>query len=213
MTPLNLPNAITSVRVALTPVVAILLLQPSLRSRLLAFLVFLLAALSDLWDGQLARRRDEITDFGKIVDPVADKLLVLATLLPLYWIGMQQPELLSIPLYGGLPLWVVVVLLGREIVITTLRFAAARKGSVVPASLIGKRKALAQNVFVGSAMLLVALRTGAVENAWSSSFWYAFQRVNEWFTTGILTVALLLTVVSLITYLFSFGRIFARQQA
>jgi phosphatidylglycerophosphate synthase len=144
---------------------------------------------------------------------VADKLLVLATLLPLYWIGMQQPELLSIPLYGGLPLWVVVVLLGREIVITTLRFAAARKGSVVPASLIGKRKALAQNIFVGSAMLLVALRTGAVASAWSSSFWYAFQRVNEWFTTGILTVALLLTVVSLITYLFSFGRIFARQRA
>jgi ABC-type maltose transport system permease subunit len=62
-------------------------------------------------------------------------------------------------------------------------------------------------------MLLVALRTGAVASAWSSSFWYAFQRVNEWFTTGILTVALLLTVVSLITYLFSFGRIFARQQA
>ncbi len=213
MTPLNLPNAITSLRVALTPVVAILVLQPSLHYRLLAFLVFLLAALSDLWDGQLARRRNEITDFGKIVDPVADKLLVLATLLPLYWIGMQEPELLFIPLYGGLPLWVVAVFLGREIVITTLRFAAARKGSVVPASLIGKRKALAQNIFVGSAMLLVALRTGAVANAWSSSFWYAFQGVREWFTTGSLTVALLLTVVSLITYLSSFGRIFARQRA
>ena len=213
MTPLNLPNAITSVRVALAPVVAVLVLQPSLHSRVLAFLVFLLAALSDLWDGQLARRRGEITDFGKIVDPVADKLLVLATLLPLYWIGRQEPELLAIPLYGGLPLWVVAVLLGREIVITALRFAAARKGSVVPASLIGKRKALAQNIFVGSAMLLVALRTGAVAGNWSSSFWYAFEGVNEWFTTGVLTVALLLTVVSLFTYLSSFGRIFARQQA
>jgi CDP-diacylglycerol--glycerol-3-phosphate 3-phosphatidyltransferase len=213
VTPVNLPNTITSVRVALTPVVAVLLLHPSLNSRLLAFLVFLLAALSDLWDGQLARRRDQITDFGKIVDPVADKLLILATVLPLYWIGLQEPELLSIPWYGGLPLWVVVVLLGREIVITTLRFAAVRRGSVVPASLIGKRKAFTQNIYVGSAMLLVALRTAAVPNAWSSSFWYAFQAVNEWFTTGILTVALLLTVISLVTYLTSFGRIFAGQQA
>jgi CDP-diacylglycerol--glycerol-3-phosphate 3-phosphatidyltransferase len=67
----NLPNTITSIRVALAPVVAILLLQPTFQPRLLAFLVFLLAAISDLWDGQLARRREQITDFGKIVDPVS----------------------------------------------------------------------------------------------------------------------------------------------
>ena len=75
----NLPNTITSIRVALAPVVALLLLGQTFHSRLLAFLVFVLAGISDLWDGQLARRRGQITNFGKIVDPVADKLLVLAT--------------------------------------------------------------------------------------------------------------------------------------
>lgn len=209
----NLPNTITSIRVALAPVVAILLLQQTFQPRLLAFLVFLLAGISDLWDGQLARRREQITDFGKIVDPVADKLLVLATLLPLYWIGLSDPELLPIPLYGGLPLWTIIILLGREVVITTLRFVAAKRGTVVPASSVGKRKALAQNVFVGSAILLVALRTGAHARGWSGPSWEGFQHVHQWFTTMSLTVALALTLVSLVTYLAAFGRIFAAQEA
>jgi CDP-diacylglycerol--glycerol-3-phosphate 3-phosphatidyltransferase len=209
----NLPNTITSIRVALAPVVAILLLEPTFHPRLLAFLVFLLAAISDLWDGQLARRRGQITNFGKIVDPVADKLLVLATLLPLYWIGLANPDLLPIPLYGGLPLWGIIVLLGREVVITTLRFAAAKRGTVVPASSVGKRKALAQNVFVGSAILLVALRTGARAGGWSGPFWEGFQHVHQWFTTVSLTVALALTLFSLVTYLAAFGRIFAGREA
>lgn len=213
MKPPNLPNTITSIRVLLTPVVAILLLRPTLHSRVLAFLVFLLAGLSDLWDGQLARRRDQITDFGKIVDPVADKLLVLATLLPLYWIGLSRPELLPVPVYGGLPLWALIILLGREVLITALRFIAARQGSVVPASSVGKRKALAQNVFVGSAILLVALRTGAAADGWTGSFWAGFQLVHQWFTMLSLSVALALTVLSLVTYLTAFGRIFAGQEA
>ncbi len=211
--PVNLPNTITSLRVVLAPIVALLLLGPTLHSRLLGFLVFLLAGLSDLWDGQLARRRDQITDFGKLVDPIADKLLVLATLLPLYWIGLSAPYLLPIPLYGGLPLWVVLVLLGRELVITMLRFAAARRGTVVPARQVGKHKALAQNIFVGSAILLAALRTGARAGGWSGPFWDGFQVVHRWFTAGSLTVALALTIVSLVTYLTAFSRVFAGQEA
>lgn len=210
--PFNLPNTITSVRVALAPIVALLLLGPSLHSRLLAFLVFVLAGLSDLWDGQLARRRGQITNFGKLVDPIADKLLVVATLLPLYWIGLVRPEVLPIPMYGGLPLWVLFVLLGREVIVTTLRLAAARRGSVVPASPVGKRKALAQNIFVGSAILLVALQTGARANGWSGSIWGGFQLVHEWFTSLSLTVALALTIVSLVTYLTAFSHIFAGQE-
>ena len=211
--PVNLPNTITSVRVALTPVVAILLLGPTFHSRLLAFLVFVLAGLSDLWDGQLARRRGQITNFGKIVDPIADKLLVVATLVPLYWIGLREPDLLPIPLYGGLPLWALVVLLGREVVITVFRFAAAKRGTVVPASVVGKRKALAQNIFVGSAMLLVALRTGARAQGWSGPFWDGFQVVHQWFTSVSLTIALALTIVSLVTYLTAFSRVFAGREA
>lgn len=211
--PANLPNTITSIRVALAPVVAILLLRPTFQPRLLAFLVFLLAGISDLWDGQLARRRGQITNFGKIVDPIADKLLVLATLLPLYWIGLSDPDLLPIPLYGSLPLWALIVLLGREVVITTLRFAAAKRGTVVSASQVGKRKALAQNVFVGSAILLVALRTGARAGGWSGPLWDGFQLVHQWFTAASLTMALVLTLISLFTYLTAFGRIFAGQEA
>ena len=209
----NLPNTITSIRVLLAPVVAALMLGATFNSRLLAFLVFLLAGISDLWDGQLARRRGQITNFGKIVDPIADKLLVVATLLPLYWIGLSDPDLLPIPVYGGLPLWALIILLGREVVITTLRFAAAKRGTVVPASPVGKRKALAQNVFVGSAILLVALRTGARAGGWSGPFWEGFQVVHQWFTSASLTVALALTLLSLVTYLMAFGRIFAGQEA
>ena len=84
---------------------------------------------------------------------------------------------------------------------------------MVPASSVGKRKALAQNVFVGLAILLVALRTGAREYDWSGVFWIGFQPVHQWFTTASLTVALALTAFSLVTYLAAFGREFAGQEA
>lgn len=203
----NLPNAITTLRVLLAPVVTVLLFESSASLRLVAFAVFLVAALSDLVDGALARRRGEITDFGKLVDPLADKLLLVATLIPFYLLTLRQPELGQLPLFGGIGLWILVVFFGREVLITWLRTAAARRGVVVPATTLGKRKAFAQNVFIGSMILWLAYRTAAIERDWTgplNSFWVG---LHGWFTTISLIVALLLTVVSLVVYVAAFRRV------
>ena len=203
----NLPNAITTLRVLLAPVVTVLLFESSASVRLIAFIVFLVAALSDLVDGALARRRSEVTDFGKLVDPLADKLLLVATLIPFYLLTLRLPELGQLPLFGGISLWVLVVFFGRELLITWLRTAAARRGIVVPATTLGKRKALAQNIFIGSMILWLAYRTAVVEKGWAgplNDFWAG---LHGWFTTISLIVALALTVVSLVVYVSNFRRV------
>lgn len=203
----NLPNAITTLRVILAPLVAALLLQPRASARLVAFIVFLVAALSDLVDGALARRRGEITDFGKLVDPVADKLLLVATLVPFWILTNNQPELGGLPIFGGIPLWTLVVFFGREIFITFLRTRAARRGTVVPAMPIGKYKAFAQSVFSGSMIVWLTFRTAAIERGWSGGFARFWEGLNGWFTTISLIVALALTVASLIVYIGAFRNI------
>lgn len=206
----NLPNAITTLRVLLAPVVTVLLFESSASARLIAFGVFLVAALSDLVDGALARRRGEITDFGKLVDPLADKLLLVATLIPFYLLTLRNPDLGRLPLFGGIALWVLVVFFGREFLITWLRTASARRGVVVPASTLGKRKALAQSVFIGSMILWLAYRTAALAGGWSGPLNRFWAGLHGWFTTVSLIVALTLTVVSLVVYLAAFRRVLRR---
>jgi len=207
---LNLPNAITTLRVLLAPVVTVLLFESSATIRLIAFGVFLVAAVSDLVDGALARRRAEITDFGKLVDPLADKLLLVATLIPFYLLTLRQPDLGRLPLFGGIRLWVLVVFFGRELLITWLRTAAARRGIIVPASTLGKRKALAQNVFIGSMILWLAFRTAVLDRGWDGSLTRFWTDLHGWFATIALIIALSLTVVSLVVYLANFARVLGR---
>ena len=203
----NLPNTITTMRVLLAPLVAALLLQPRASARLVALIVFLVAALSDLVDGALARRRGEITDFGKLVDPIADKLLLVATLVPFWILTNNQPELGGLPIFGGIPLWTLVVFFGREILITLLRTRAARQGTVVPAMPIGKYKTFAQSVFSGSMIVWLIFRTAAIETGWSGGFARFWEGLNGWFTTISLIVALALTVASLVVYIGAFQNI------
>lgn len=209
----NLPNTITTLRVILAPVVAALLLQPRASARLVGGIVFLVAALSDLVDGALARRRGEITDFGKLVDPIADKLLLVATLVPFWVLTRNDPGLGGLPIFGGIPLWTLVVFFGREILITMLRTHAARNGTVVPAMQIGKYKALAQSVFIGSMIVWLAFRTAVVERSWSDGFTTFWTGLNGWFTTVSLSVALVLTLVSLVVYVRAFRRISREMRA
>ena len=203
---LNLPNAITTARIGAAPLVAILLLQPRPLFRLAAFVLFVFAAVSDLWDGYLARSRDQVTRFGKMFDPLADKLLLLATLVPLYVLMNSQLGLAGLPVFGAIPLWAVIILLGRELLITTLRFAAARRGRVVAARKLGKRKAVAQNIFLGAAILWVSFRTPGSPRAHS---WIWFSEFHGWFTVAFLAAAIILTVISAAFYLATFSRIFA----
>lgn len=204
---MNLPNAITTLRVFLTPVVFVLVLKPGGSARLLAFLVFLLAALSDLWDGELARRRGQVTDFGKLVDPIADKLLLFATLVPFYVLTRRSPELWNLPVFGGVSLWILVVFFGRELLVTALRMRAARRGTVIAARTSGKRKALAQNVFIGSTLLWLAFRGAERSHEWSGPLVAAWATFHGIFAATALAVALLLTVVSLLVYVRAYGRL------
>ena len=130
----NLANILTMVRVLLVPVFAVLFLGDTTATRFAATAVFLAAAITDRLDGQIARSRGLVTNFGKIADPIADKALVLTALV-----------LLSID--GLVPWWVTIVVIVRELGITLLRFLMIRR-SVIAASNGGKLKTVLQLVFI-----------------------------------------------------------------
>ncbi|MSR22620.1 MAG: CDP-diacylglycerol--glycerol-3-phosphate 3-phosphatidyltransferase [Gemmatimonadetes bacterium] len=198
---LNLPNIITVARILACPVLFVLVLSPRISILLLAFGLFLAAALTDLWDGYLARRHGWITDTGKLLDPIADKLLLVATFVPFYLVSQRPDPAVAIPWWGSLPLWVVIVIFGRELAVTLFRSWAARRGRVLSAGPSGKIKAFTQNVFAGSLILWYALVRLAAERRWAGSevwrLWSGFHRA----ITGLtLAVALFLTVYSMAGY-------------
>jgi CDP-diacylglycerol--glycerol-3-phosphate 3-phosphatidyltransferase len=133
----NLPNALTLLRVACVPLLAWLLWLDAGAdgtARIAATVVFVLASVTDLVDGAIARRYDLVTTFGKVADPIADKALT----------GVA---LIGLSLLGELPWWVTAIILGREVAVTLLRFWVIEHG-VIPASRGGKAKTLAQVVAI-----------------------------------------------------------------
>lgn len=204
MTPANL---LTGGRLVLAPVLFVLLLQPSRSLRTLGFGVFVLAAVTDLWDGYLARRRGEVTDFGRLADPLADKLLLAAALIPVYLATTRHAHLAGIPVYGDVSFWIVAVLLGRELLVTALRMLAARNGQVISASRAGKYKTFSQDLFLGAAILWLAFRSGPTAPSAPFSLGDGWWGLNGWFITVTLTCALLLTVYSMAAYLARYARI------
>jgi CDP-diacylglycerol--glycerol-3-phosphate 3-phosphatidyltransferase len=124
---MNLPNLITSIRIGLVPLFVLFFYWPSLMLPILPASVFLAASLTDLLDGYLARRRSEITKLGIIMDPVADKLLVVSALILLVS-------------SGRVPAWMAIVIIGREIAVTALRAVAASEGVIIRAERGGKWK-------------------------------------------------------------------------
>jgi CDP-diacylglycerol--glycerol-3-phosphate 3-phosphatidyltransferase len=142
---INLPNAITLVRLALIPVfMAVFAAGASPRVAVLAAGIFGLASLTDWLDGYMARRRKQITDLGKLLDPIADKVLILAALIVLVEAGRA-------------PGWLVVVILAREFAVTALRAVAAVGGLVLAAESMGKMKMVFQTVAVFILILEPAL--------------------------------------------------------
>ncbi len=202
----TLPNAITVLRILLAPAVFLLMFEPDFSSRLLAFLLFLVAAFSDLVDGFLARKYGWISDFGKLVDPIADKLLLVATFVPFYILS-HRPDAVPLPLWRTLPLWVLLVVFGREVLITAIRALAARKGTVIPAGKAGKQKALSQNIFVGTTIFWYALQSAAREHGWSGRDWTAWQIFHGTVLVVTLVLAVALTVYSLVVYLWGWRAI------
>jgi CDP-diacylglycerol---glycerol-3-phosphate 3-phosphatidyltransferase len=204
-----IPNAITIGRIVLAPAVAALLFVPTFTARLLAWILFLAAAFSDLWDGYLARKHGWISPFGQLVDPIADKLLLVATFVPFYLISRQSPDIGEIPLFGALPLWVLLIVFGREALVTAIRSVAARRGHVIPAGKAGKLKAVFQNIFVGTTIFWFALRTAAVRHGWSGELWEGWLLFHGGVLLASLAIALWLTVYSLAVYLRDWRRLVA----
>ena len=149
----NVANVLTGVRMALVPVFLLALFAGDgheTRWRIIAFVIFAAAVITDRVDGALARSFDLVTEFGKLADPIADKALIGAAL-----IGLS--------LLGDLPWWVTILILVREIGVTILRFAVLRRG-VIPASRGGKLKTLVQALAIGLFVL-------PLSGAWLTGAW------------------------------------------
>ena len=166
---MNLPNKLTMFRVILIPFfVLFMLVDITSVDKWIALVIFIVASLTDLLDGKIARKYNLVTNFGKFMDPLADKLLVCSALICL--VEMAK-----------LPAWMVIIIIAREFIISGFRLIAADNGVVIAASYWGKFKTTFQ-------MVMICLLIADIE-------------VIHVFTTIIVWIALLLTVISLIDYL------------
>lgn len=144
---MNIPNALTLLRIFLVPILVALLLTRTDGGLFLGMGVFGLAVLTDYLDGYLARRRNEVTRLGTLLDPIADKLLTAAAFI-------------SLVEMNAVPAWMVVIIVGREFAVTGLRNVAAARGILIPASGLGKGKMVSQVVAIF--LLLLATRIPAL---------------------------------------------------
>ena len=201
---LTLPNVITVARIAVCPVIFFLAIAPGVGARWWAFLLFVAAGLSDVWDGWIARKYGLITDMGKLLDPIADKLLLVVTFVPFFIISRRGTDLDLIPWWGTMPVWVMIVIFGRELFITLFRSYAVRRGVVIPAGTSGKRKALFQALFAGALLLWYPVRMTAETRGWGGTLWTLWSLVHTTWVGVTLIVAIVLTVYSMLDYLWSY---------
>jgi CDP-diacylglycerol--glycerol-3-phosphate 3-phosphatidyltransferase len=152
--PVNLPNLLTVLRIMLVPALVVALLGNTPGGDVLAAIVFALASLTDFIDGYLARARDSITTFGKLMDPLADKLLIVAALISL--VSLHR-----------LAAWVAMVIITRELAVTVLRLAATQAGVVMAASMFGKVKTCLQ---IAAILAVIAVHGHPL---WVSALLYA----------------------------------------
>jgi CDP-diacylglycerol---glycerol-3-phosphate 3-phosphatidyltransferase len=219
----NLPNAITSARIAVAPLIALLPLQESAGWRLTGFVLFIVAAVTDYWDGHLARTRNLVTNLGRLLDPLADKLLLVATFIPMYL--LQGAHTGWDPLGGlagdarfafvtplgrvGLPWWVAAVVVGRELFMTVFRQLAARRGVVISAIGPAKWKTGFQSTWVGAAYFWFFAATLAERRAWDgATAWSAFAHFNGIVGVLTMTAAVAMTLYSMGLYLQRYGGVF-----
>lgn len=206
----TVPNILTITRIALTPVIALLPFINGYLPKVIAFGVFLIAAMSDILDGIFARGMNEVTDLGKMLDPLADKLLLFATLIPIYWMTNYGVKAYQIPWWGSVPLWVAWLLVGRELLMIAFRWVASRRGVVIAAGGAGKLKTIVQDTFIGSMIGWFAWKDVrdhfGLQRGWLSHTWERFHGTVAAATLGI---ALFLTIYSLIQYLYRYRQLFS----
>ena len=163
---MNLPNKITIARIALTFIFMIFLFSNGIVFKIAALVTFMIAALSDYLDGFIAKKYDLKSDFGKIMDPVADKVLTLAAFLA--FVEMKL-----------IPAWILVVIIMRELLVTSLRILALKNNEVLPAGVGGKRKTFSQMFSIVVILLFIIFKEAGVEvfDFWNPSFEYWYRQV------------------------------------
>ncbi len=170
---MNLPNRLTVIRLILVPVFVVLLSIESIPTYILGYIVFTAASITDYWDGRIARERNLITNFGKLMDPLADKVLMAAAFVML----MKVPSL-------SVPAWTIVAILAREFLVTGARSMAAAgpEGQVIAANVWGKYKTVIQMIYIYT-FLLFAIVSLALER-WLPDYLEPFGTVLQWASWG-----------------------------
>ena len=201
---MNLPNGLTVARIIVTPAIAALPFVGNSGARLGAFLLFLAAAITDWFDGHLARTRKQETDLGRILDPLADKLLLVGTFVPMY---VLAHEFLFITPYGeyDLPWWVVAIILGREVTMTWFRQFASRRGVVIAAIWPAKWKTTIQLIWSGAAYFWFYLATLMREQGWVGPVSRTIGMVCGTIGAVSMLLAIALTLYSLYIYMRDYG--------
>ena len=177
----NLPNVLTISRICATPLFLAMLFADTWYWRCAAVIVFAAASLTDLYDGRLARARNSVTEFGRFMDPLADKILVTSALVAF---------VLGRIVYA----WIVVPIVVRDVVITALRLYGLRQGRMMETSRLAKWKTTAQLVAVVVILTLIGLQELAGQFQWSGLL-----AAGDWiqlFTNGLMAAVLLLTLLS-----------------
>lgn len=143
---MNLPNKLTILRILLVPVFLVFLLLPGIPMHYLwAFLIFTAASLTDRYDGKIARERNQITDFGKFLDPLADKILVISALVSFLQLGLANVVC-------------VLIIIAREFMVTSIRLVAADNGVVIAANRWGKTKTVSQIIAIVFILVVQSVR-------------------------------------------------------
>ncbi|MEW6101066.1 MAG: CDP-diacylglycerol--glycerol-3-phosphate 3-phosphatidyltransferase [Candidatus Omnitrophota bacterium] len=191
---MNIANRITMLRIIFAFVFMFFLFQAKLWAKALSLLIFCFAALSDFLDGLIAHKKNMVTDFGKLMDPIADKILVLSA-----FIAFVQMQLIEA--------WMFVIIVSREILITSLRLFALNKGKVLSASRSGKHKTLSQMLVIFSILVFIVLKEVMITYFTWNPDWERFFR-QAIFVLMLLTVSL--TLYSGLSYLWENRKIITR---
>lgn len=181
---MNLPNKLTILRLVFIPFYVFFVMTDyfSFTSHV-ALVIFIVASLTDLFDGKIARKYNLITDFGKFADPLADKILVVA--------GM-----VCFVALGRLPVWVCILILAREFAVSGFRLVVAANGTVIAASYWGKFKTTFQMIMI--CLMTFDMQRLVVEHGWNPVVWKVYHIV----TLVIMYIALALTIISMIDYFY-----------
>lgn len=184
---LNTPNKLTIARMIISPIFLAVLMKENLPHRFLwALVIFSAASITDAIDGKMARKNNQVTNFGKLLDPIADKVLTTAALLAFMKLGLCN-------------IWIVMIVLTREFAIASIRMIAASNGVVIPANIWGKLKTVSQMVFTIAIMMLGEVY-GYAENlvpGVTVPYYLTLSNISN----ALLWITAVLTVISGIIYI------------